>query len=274
VWRTDTFSNWGDWAADPGRSLDAYWGVNPLLFDLECNVAPGLVPYEREGWFSLMVPYGWTLQEDEVIGETEFDLCLRGPTHYEFQTNILLDSEKVRGVEETREYLESEMEAGFEDMEAEGIFTTLVLEPVYWEGANYSALRFAYEWDSSPVTQEMTLYADAESSRVWVLVCSVHSYLYHAYNAEFQEVAESLDVVEGDIVGLLVYIVVGVTAAVVVAAVAIVAAVLMSKRRRSGMQGQASGPAPAQPGTCQTCGAPLGPGVMYCPSCGRGTQPP
>lgn len=34
AWRTDTFSGWGDWAANPGRSLDAEWGANPLLFDL------------------------------------------------------------------------------------------------------------------------------------------------------------------------------------------------------------------------------------------------
>ena len=34
AWRTDTFSGWGDWAANPGRSLDASWGANPLWFDL------------------------------------------------------------------------------------------------------------------------------------------------------------------------------------------------------------------------------------------------
>lgn len=34
AWRTDTFVGWGDWAEDPGRSLDACWGANPLLFDL------------------------------------------------------------------------------------------------------------------------------------------------------------------------------------------------------------------------------------------------
>jgi len=34
VRRTDTFTGWGDWAAHPGRSLDAKWGANPLIFDL------------------------------------------------------------------------------------------------------------------------------------------------------------------------------------------------------------------------------------------------
>ena len=34
AWRTDTFSGWGDWAADPGRSLDNYWTGNPLFFEL------------------------------------------------------------------------------------------------------------------------------------------------------------------------------------------------------------------------------------------------
>jgi len=34
-WRTDSFSGWGDWAGDPGRSIDNFWSGNPLYFDLE-----------------------------------------------------------------------------------------------------------------------------------------------------------------------------------------------------------------------------------------------
>lgn len=48
AFRTDTFVGWGDWGEDPGRSLDAYWGANPILFDLVppdkvTNVAPSMV---------------------------------------------------------------------------------------------------------------------------------------------------------------------------------------------------------------------------------------
>ena len=35
IWRTDTFEGWGDWEANPGRSIDAFWTGNPLWFDLE-----------------------------------------------------------------------------------------------------------------------------------------------------------------------------------------------------------------------------------------------
>ena len=34
AWRTDTFTGWGDWAADPGRSIDNFWMGNPIYFDL------------------------------------------------------------------------------------------------------------------------------------------------------------------------------------------------------------------------------------------------
>lgn len=34
AWRTDTFSGWGNWSTDPGRSVDNHWGGNPLYFDL------------------------------------------------------------------------------------------------------------------------------------------------------------------------------------------------------------------------------------------------
>ena len=33
AWRTDTLDGWGDWAEDPGRSIDAYWGGNPFYFE-------------------------------------------------------------------------------------------------------------------------------------------------------------------------------------------------------------------------------------------------
>jgi len=38
AWRIDKIGGWGDWAADPGRSLDACWGGNPLFFDLSLPV--------------------------------------------------------------------------------------------------------------------------------------------------------------------------------------------------------------------------------------------
>jgi peptide/nickel transport system substrate-binding protein len=34
AWRDDTFSGWGDWSVDPGRSVDNFWMGNPLFFDL------------------------------------------------------------------------------------------------------------------------------------------------------------------------------------------------------------------------------------------------
>lgn len=35
AWRTDHFTGWGDWSEEPCRSIDAFWGGNPLYFDLE-----------------------------------------------------------------------------------------------------------------------------------------------------------------------------------------------------------------------------------------------
>jgi len=34
AWRDDTFSGWGNWTTDPGRSVDNFWMGNPLYFDL------------------------------------------------------------------------------------------------------------------------------------------------------------------------------------------------------------------------------------------------
>lgn len=35
AWRDDNLVGWGDWAADPGRSVDNFWMGNPLWFDLK-----------------------------------------------------------------------------------------------------------------------------------------------------------------------------------------------------------------------------------------------
>lgn len=34
--RTDLWQGWGDWTAHPYRQMNAYWGANPLFFDLNC----------------------------------------------------------------------------------------------------------------------------------------------------------------------------------------------------------------------------------------------
>lgn len=41
AYRTDHFTNWGDWNAHPYRQIDAFWGANPLFFDLQAgNIQP------------------------------------------------------------------------------------------------------------------------------------------------------------------------------------------------------------------------------------------
>jgi len=48
AWRTDTFTGWGEWGL-PGRSLDNYWGANPVLFDLVAIPAePDTTPPETD----------------------------------------------------------------------------------------------------------------------------------------------------------------------------------------------------------------------------------
>lgn len=234
AWRTDTFTGWGDWAEDPGRSLDARWGANPLLFDLVAETSDvQLVPYGREGSFSMLVPEGWTLEEDVAILDRTYDLVIKGPVHDNSQTNIIVEHESAKGVEETREYLESEMNKTLDGLEEQGTSTTMILSPVYWEGTNYSALRFAYEWDSTPLAQDLTIYADAESSKVWAIICTVHSDFYEGYAAVFEEIAESLEVVESDPMSTLEIVAMVAAAALVIAVVAVAAYLVLSNRKKS-----------------------------------------
>jgi peptide/nickel transport system substrate-binding protein len=46
AWRNDTFTGWGDWSVDPGRSVDNFWMGNPLWFDLEPITPPPAKPLD------------------------------------------------------------------------------------------------------------------------------------------------------------------------------------------------------------------------------------
>ena len=273
AWRTDTFTGWGDWAADPGRSLDARWGASPLLFDLNPISYTSLVPYEREGRFRVLVPEGWDVQEDALVGDTEFDLYIVGPVHGAIQTNIAIDSERVRGVKETTGWLQEQMDDLIEDLAEMDIVTTVVRQPIYWQGGNYSALRFAIEWPAYALTQDVTLYADRESSEVWMLVCTVCSDTYSPYRAMFGGIAASLDVVENHLTSMVAYVAIG-TAAAVAVALAVVAVFVLRKRRPPVSVTQPAMQASAPPGICPGCGNALPPGAAFCPACGGRLTPP
>ena len=54
AWRTDTFTGWGDWEANPGRSMDAFWTGNPLFMDLEA-VDDTPPPPPDNAWIYLVI---------------------------------------------------------------------------------------------------------------------------------------------------------------------------------------------------------------------------
>jgi len=55
VWRTDTFTGWGDWASNPGRRISAFWCGNQLYFDL-VPIAGGDAPPVNVGMIALPLP--------------------------------------------------------------------------------------------------------------------------------------------------------------------------------------------------------------------------
>ncbi|MCJ7488605.1 MAG: ABC transporter substrate-binding protein, partial [Thermoplasmata archaeon] len=59
AWRTDTIEYWGDWAENPGMSIDAYWGGNPFYFEpIEDDVYAPVTTAEiagtqgENGWYT------------------------------------------------------------------------------------------------------------------------------------------------------------------------------------------------------------------------------
>ena len=81
-WRTDTFSGWGDWATHPGRSIDNFWGGNPLYFELLPITAFGFVPTAS---FEITEP-----SQGKGDVDTEFVMDATGSSDIEDSTAILL----------------------------------------------------------------------------------------------------------------------------------------------------------------------------------------
>ena len=50
AWRDDNLVGWGDWAADPGRSIDNFWMGSPLWFDLRDANPEGRPPDGGPNW--------------------------------------------------------------------------------------------------------------------------------------------------------------------------------------------------------------------------------
>jgi len=231
VWNESLLAGWGDWSAHPGRTLDNIWGANPLFFDLTPAGEHGLVQYERENCFRMMIPGTWTLSEDEVIEGSLFELYLQGPVHDEIITNVLVNHESGTGIEATRAFLESEMEAGIEELNDEGYEVNTVGTSTYWETECSSCLMFSLEWADFPLRQTMALFTDVADDEMWIVTFTAHSNAFPYYEGIFTEMAESFEVVVVSSGGdMWLFVVIGALAAAV--AVSVAAALMITSRNK------------------------------------------
>ena len=89
VWRTDGFTGWGNWSADPGRSIDAYWGANPLWFDLApVDSRPPVTEVEIRGSSG---DDGWHTSPVTVYLNATDDLSGVNHTYYKLGTGPWLE---------------------------------------------------------------------------------------------------------------------------------------------------------------------------------------
>ncbi len=287
AWRMDTFTGWGDWEANPSRSIDALWGANPLYFDLE--VADfSLVVREHAGDFRIPAPEDWSVAENLTVEGEHVSMMITGPPYNSFITNILVMSEKDRSVSESVSSLFDSMNETVEELDSEGTFVTLQGSATLWQTANYSAITFTLTWDDMPVKQRIALYANEELETAWVVVCSADSDAYEMLEPCFEQVVFGFEVIRGDDdsdVSMAPIVVAMLAAAVAVAAVTIL--LLRRKPATSSIRNLsqvATGPIQAQTIFCPVCGHEQAQDNAFCGKCGgalkshssgfRGLPPP
>jgi hypothetical protein len=184
AWRTDTFSDWGDWRL-PGRSLDNYWGANPVLFDLvavpdELDTTPPETDCTVEGT---------TGTDDWYVTPVTVGLSASDTGGFIYWTNYSLDGgawltyagpfEVSDDGEHTLEYFSVDDSGNSEDVQEAAIkIDTIVPGEVDCQVAGTKAA--GSDWYTSGVTVTLTAPVD-ETSGVAAVMYSLDPDAWTAY---------------------------------------------------------------------------------------------
>lgn len=233
-----------------------------------------LVPYSHPAGFSLPIPDGWTVLEDEVIENITIELILLGPVH-NVQTNILVDTDADGTVRETASYLEGLVAEAVAGAQAGSPYLVEMTEgPTHRTIAGHASVTFKLQYGTTSLWQKVAIIVSEEHRRYWVLVLTADAFVYPVMDDAFERMLSGFEITlpanppanpQGGIVLLF-----GVIA--IAAAIAVIIAFLALVQSRPRVPVQPLAPPAGYPQTpvhfCPRCGAPVASGQNFCQRCG------
>jgi len=246
-----------------------------------------LVPYGHAAGFRLLVPEGWTRDEDVVSEGTTLELILTGPT-YNIPTTIVIETDVDWTVRETPAYLADVAADAVAEMQAGDPTVYLAAGPEYRTVGGHAAVLFEVGFGTTSYRQRFAVVVSEAHGRFWILLLSVDLYYYPTANAAFEAMLDSFEITlaasNPQATSLVILSLIGGLAAAGAAA-GVLAFVLVRRRGRGippptavpspGPQGPAwpissppSRPAPAPEVACPGCSTLQPSAGRFCIRCG------
>ena len=155
-----------------------------------------LTYYKYKKEFSLLVPVCpyWTLEADAELSGSTFPLVMYGPNIGNFRTNIIVESGSDDAVEESKDYLEEQLDQALEGLERSGMNATIVGSPGLRTVSNHSAYVATIQLVGYSVYQKIAIIASEEHQRIWIIILSISMSEFYTYGSMFDRMIESFEI--------------------------------------------------------------------------------
>ena len=234
-----------------------------------------LVPYSHSAGFSMPIPDGWTVLEDEVIQNVTIELILLGPVH-NTQTNIVVDTDVDTTVRENSTYLEGLVAQTIAGAQASSPHVIEMTEgPTHRTIAGHAAVTFKLQYGTTSLWQKIAIVVSEEHRRYWAVVLTTDAFLYPVMDDALEEMLASFRITvaaspDAGLIGGLPRVIVGALGVAGVTAAVFVIVFLVRSRSKAPFPplAPAVGLQPLAIRFCPACGAPVDPGQKFCGRCG------
>jgi fibronectin type 3 domain-containing protein len=241
----------------------------------------GMTSHDSGKGYSILVPSGWTVEEDVTLGGYHADTYISGPISHGIQTNVVVVTGADSSIRDTQSYLEAQVQATRAALEAEvGMDVVITGDLQYVEISNHSAVKFGWDIVGSGMHQQGVLIIDAEHMRYWSISCTESVDARSEFDLTFDVMIDGFAITS--VPGLTSTDVLIIVVIVVIVGLALIGTLVYFLTRkkcpRCGKRVKKDWTAclncgnqlgSLAPASCRYCGTKLESGWNICPNCGK-----
>ena len=141
---------------------------------LEGPAPAGFSLHNSTKGYAILVPDGWTVQDDAMVAGNQTDTLIWGPISSGYHTNVIVKTGTDASIRDTQSYLSQMVQSTIGAINQQGGNAVMTGTQQYVKISNYSAVVFGIDNSYAGVNahQEIALIIDASHSRYWMIVCT------------------------------------------------------------------------------------------------------